>query len=322
MESKKVSEHAASERNTDTRVHSFYGIKTNKKSSHTSVSRKKKTVKRKLRKCFYISLSFILSVLLTAVLILTTLQTTVLNPEFIYKHMEKTNYFSGKQYEIKEAFIDIGYASGLNEEFWNKLADEDMIRDDTVTYLYNYYSGEGSVVDITNFEEKMRDSLDEYILKNNIKNVDKSAIKYLIVITRSTYKAHLELPLFSRIAYYMVVARKTIPVIISILALIIALICFAYVYKNKAEGIKYICYGTSSTFLITIVIPLAVLISDKIKYLNLSSEALYNLIVSAFNSTFIIMLILSVVCLAFSIILFSLYMSLTKKQKRRKTNVR
>ena len=94
-------------------------------------------------------LSFILAVLLTVLTLAGTLQFTLLNENFILDNMNTCNYITEKKDEITSSLTDLGYASGLEEDFFSDLLNEVMLHDDVEKYLSDYYSGKGSVIDKT-----------------------------------------------------------------------------------------------------------------------------------------------------------------------------
>lgn len=91
---------------------------------------------------------------------------------------------------------DLGYASGLEEDFFNGLLDEIMIHDDTEKYIQDYYSGEGSVIDKTAFKQAFNTALDDYIEQKGISadSVSSENREYLIKEAAKIYKQSLELP--------------------------------------------------------------------------------------------------------------------------------
>lgn len=129
-----------------------------------------------------ILLSFILAVLLTVLTLAGTLQFTLLNENFILDNMNTCNYITEKKDEITSSLTDLGYASGLEEDFFSDLLNEVMLHDDVEKYLSDYYSGEGSVIDKTAFKQTFNTALDKYIEKKGIdpNSVSSDNREYLI----------------------------------------------------------------------------------------------------------------------------------------------
>ena len=78
----------------------------------------------KVRHIIYGIISFVLSFVLFLLSFAIVLQSTILNPSYIMDNMNTSNYFVDKRDEIKESLVDLGYASGLDEKFFENVVDE------------------------------------------------------------------------------------------------------------------------------------------------------------------------------------------------------
>lgn len=123
----------------------------------------------KVRHIIYGIISFVLSFILFLLSFAIVLQSTILNPSYIMDNMNTSNYFVDKRDEIKESLVDLGYASGLDEKFFENVVDEVTIHDNTQAYLNSFYAGEEAKIDTTAFKQKFNSELDSYISKNNLK---------------------------------------------------------------------------------------------------------------------------------------------------------
>lgn len=131
-----------------------------------------------------ILLSFILAVLLTVLTLAGTLQFTLLNENFMLDNMNTCNYITEKKDEITSSLTDLGYASGLEEDFFSDLLNEVMLHDDVEKYLSDYYSGKGSVIDKTAFKQTFNTALDKYIKKKVLTLTACQAITGSILLKR------------------------------------------------------------------------------------------------------------------------------------------
>ena len=159
----------------------------------------KKPFSSRVRNAVFIVLSFLLTLILFLLSVCTVLEATLFNPEFIFDNMNSSNYFIDKSDEITTSLIDLGYASGLDEKFFQDFVDEVMLCDDTREYLDNYYSGNGAKIDTTDFKQSFNAEIDKYIQENNIKNVNGKSRDKLVNKAAQIYRSSLEIPLFSRI---------------------------------------------------------------------------------------------------------------------------
>ncbi|MGN0450357.1 MAG: hypothetical protein ACI4G0_08405 [Ruminococcus sp.] len=275
----------------------------------------KKPFSSRVRNAVFIVLSFLLTLILFLLSVCTVLEATLFNPEFIFDNMNSSNYFIDKSDEITTSLIDLGYASGLDEKFFDDFIDEVMLCDDTREYLDNYYSGNGAKIDTTDFKQSFNAELDKYIQENNIKNVNGKSRDKLVNKAAQIYRSSLEIPLFSRLSAYFLTAKNAMPFILVGLVVLAGVICVVLIFANKWKhrGVKYICYATSGAFLTLGFIPAYLMISGKISHINLDSRALYNMFVQSANSICIAILFISLFFLLVSVGLFFLYRRMYKK---------
>lgn len=275
----------------------------------------KKPFSSRVRNAVFILLSFLLTLVLFLLSVCTVLEATLFNPEFIFDSMNSSNYFIDKRDEITTSLIDLGYASGLDEKFFDDFIDEVMLCDDTREYLDNYYSGSGAKIDSTDFKQSFNAELDKYIQENNIKNVNGKSRDKLVNKAAQIYRSSLEIPLFSRLSAYFLTAKNAMPFIIVGLVVLAGVICIVLIYANKWKhrGVKYICYATSGAFLTLGIIPTYLMITGKISHINLDSRALYNMFVQSANSICIAILFISLFFLLVSIGLFFLFRRMYKR---------
>lgn len=275
----------------------------------------KKPFSSRVRNAVFIVLSFLLTLVLFLLSVGTVLEATLFNPEFIFDNMNSSNYFIDKRDEITTSLIDLGYASGLDEKFFDDFIDEVMLCDDTREYLDNYYSGSGAKIDSTDFKQSFNAELDKYIQENKIKNVNGKSRDKLVNKAAQIYRSSLEIPLFSRLSAYFLTAKNAMPFIIVGLVVLAGVICVVLIYANKWKhrGVKYICYATSGAFLTLGIIPTYLMITGKISHINLDSRALYNMFVQSANSICIAILFISLFFLLVSVGLFFLFRRMYKR---------
>lgn len=272
-----------------------------------------------IKRAVNVLLSFVLAVLLTVLVYAGTLQFTLLNENFMLDNMNSCNYITEKKDEITRSLTDLGYASGLEEDFFDNLLGEVMLHEDTEEYIHNYYSGEGSVIDKTAFKQAFNDALDQYIADKGIDpdSVSKENREYLINEAAKIYKNSLELPFMGKLSGRFQNLKTIIPFVIIVALVLSALLCAIFVLstKWKHRAVRYICYATSASFLTTAVMPLIILISKKIETFNIASRATYMLFVSCANNMLLCILACSAFLLIVSVALFLLYKNLYKKAR-------
>lgn len=251
----------------------------------------------KVRHIIYGIISFVLSFVLFLISFAIVLQSTILNPSYIMDNMNTSNYFVDKRDEIKESLVDLGYASGLDEKFFENVVDEVTIHDNTQAYLNSFYAGEKAKIDTTAFKQKFNSELDSYISKNNLKVANDGSREYLINQAANIYAAALRIPLFATLSVYLVALKNMMPLIIGGLAVLVAILCVIIIFTNrwKHRAVRYICYSTSAAFLTVGIIPAVLLSTGYMSKINIDSRAFYNLFVQSMNNILIALAICSVI---------------------------
>ncbi len=268
----------------------------------------------KVRHIIYGIISFVLSFVLFLLSFAIVLQSTILNPSYLMDNMNASNYFVDKRDEIKESLVDLGYASGLDEKFFENVVDEVTIHDNTQAYLKSFYAGEEAKIDTTAFKQKFNSELDSYISKNNLKVANDGSREYLINQAANIYAAALRIPLFATLSVYLIALKNMMPLIIGGLAVLVAILCVIIIFTNswKHRAVRYICYSTSAAFLTVGIIPAVLLSTGYMSKINIDSRAFYNLFVQSMNNILIALAICSVIFFIVSIGLFFLHKSMRR----------
>lgn len=268
----------------------------------------------KVRHIIYGIISFVLSFVLFLLSFAIVLQSTILNPSYIMDNMNTSNYFVDKRDEIKESLVDLGYASGLDEKFFENVVDEVTIHDNTQAYLNSFYAGEEAKIDTTAFKQKFNSELDSYISKNNLKVANDGSREYLINQAANIYAAALRIPLFATLSVYLIALKNMMPLIVGGLAVLVAILCVIIIFTNrwKHRAVRYICYSTSAAFLTVGIIPAVLLSTGYMSKINIDSRAFYNLFVQSMNNILIAVAICSVIFFIISIGLFFLHKSMRR----------
>lgn len=235
----------------------------------------------KMRKIVCGILSFVLCLVFFALSVGVVFEATIFQPDFIMENMNASNYFVDKKDEITRDLNDLGYASGLSDEFFENLISELMVTEDTENYLQDYYAGNDAVVDTTSFEQAFNSALDKYIKDNNIKNVDSDSREYLLKKASSIYRLSLEIPLFHRLAAYFKASKGILPFVLAGLLVLVIIIVVVLVFANswKHRVFKYVSYASLGVGLSLAAMPAYVLLTGQLQRINLTSRALYNLFV-------------------------------------------
>lgn len=279
---------------------------------------KKIHLSSRITNIIYTIVSFILSLLLLLCSVSVVLSSTVFSKEHMINTMNSTRFYSSVCSEIKVSLTDLGYASGLDESFFENLLDVDMIEHDMFNYLQGFYSGTSSVVITDNFKEHFNEALDQYIKEKNIplQSVNAESRKYLVINAAKRYKAALELPFFSYIAGNFIRIKNILPIVIAVLAVLSVLVIVILMFstKWKHRPVKFICYSTTSVFLVTILPVILAYGTKKIEQLNIDSRAMYNIFVEFGYNTVNVLMYGSIFFAIVSLVLYIIYRKVYPKR--------
>lgn len=270
---------------------------------------KKKTPAKRLRNFVFGLLSFFLSLSLFLLSMCTVLEASVFNKNLWLDSMHLSDYFTDKAEELKKDLTDLGYATGLNEDFFERVIDTLMITTDTQDYIDNYFEGESDTIDTTGFAQLFCDELDKYIEETNAVVADDKSKDYLVKEAASIYRLNLEVPVIKRISVQFLAFKKYMPFILGGLALISLILVLVMVFCNKWKhrAAKYLCYATSGAFLPTLTVAVFLTINGGLSKINLSSRAVYNMAVHFGNSINIALWLCVLIFLLLSVGLYIWY---------------
>lgn len=265
----------------------------------------------RLRKATSILVSFLLAFLLFILSFMLVMQAVLFNESALINSINESCYIEEKNSEITRDLKDLGYASGLNESFFEGLLDYSLIYSDTVEYLENFYAGTGSVVNDSDFREIFNKSLDNYIIKNKIDpaTVNKGSREYLVSSAAKIYRASLELPLFRTIAGYFLGIKNMLPIAMIVVGVLIILLSIAMfgIARWKHRACKYLCCSTITVFLATLAPAIALKVSGVVEQFNISSRATYQLFIAVGNNFTMMLIYFSIFYAIVSMILYLLY---------------
>lgn len=265
----------------------------------------KSSTKSKLRSVVFCLLSFLLSMCLFLLSVCTIISFTVFSKDYIYGNMNSSFYFIDKSDELKVGLTDLGYASGLDEAFFEGFIDDLLISKGTADYLDTYYSFESGNADTEDFESLFNEQLTSYAKEKNV-TVNDDARKYLVKEAGKIYENTIEIPYFGSLLLYIKAGVQAMPFIIGGLVFLSAVIIFIFFKANrwKHKAIRYTCYATSGTFLAIVLIPSYLYFSQVMSKINVSSRAFYNFLQYTVANLELLFFMGAILFLLISIILF------------------
>ena len=241
----------------------------------------KKPLSKKFRDVLFSVLSFILALFLFLNSLCILISVFVFNKNVWLDQMNASNYYSDKTDEIKNKLVNLGNASGLPAEFFDRVVDSIQVSNDTENYLDAYFNGSNDLIDTTAFKQTFYTQLDEYVKEKNAK-IDDSNVDYLVKNAEHIYARSLEIPLFYRLFAYFQALKGWLPVVIAVISAlslaIVLILLFGNKWKHRAFKYYYFAYAGTCLSLFTAAVFLTV--SGGLKNIVLESRAIYDMVVS------------------------------------------
>ena len=198
-----------------------------------------------MKKIINIVLALLLSVALVGNIALFIVSNTILNKEYIVAQLDKNEFYSRIDTDLKNKLENYTYQSGLPKEVFENLYEEDDIKE-YVLHIVDCIYGDSSLKqeNVPQIEEKLSDNITIYLKENNVsmtKEIENN-IKEFKKIVVNAWNDSFSVPT-EKISGIYNVANKFSDVIskILIVALILLIVIVIIVnVANMAEGLNYI----------------------------------------------------------------------------------
>ena len=265
----------------------------------------KKPLSKKFRDVLFSVLSFILALFLFLNSLCILISVFVFNKNVWLDQMNASNYYSDKTDEIKNKLVNLGNASGLPAEFFDRVVDSIQVSNDTENYLDAYFNGSNDLIDTTAFKQTFYTQLDEYVKEKNAK-IDDSNVDYLVKNAEHIYARSLEIPLFYRLFFFFFSLKGWLPVVIAVISALSLAIVLILLFGNKWKhrAFKYYYYACAGAFLSLIASSIIMTAVGGLRKIVLESRALYNVAVTCGTS---VTVALWVICGFFFITAFVMF---------------
>ena len=271
--------------------------------------------KLSIKKIIYVLLTFILAMCLVVSSVLLVIRITVFNRGFMTEVLTSTNYYRDLCGEITDSLVDIGDASGLDRSFFDGVVDEVLVRSDVQAYIDDFYSGKELEVNTAKFEDNLRVSLNKYIKKKNIKNVDENNINYFVSKACKIYTNSVKIKYFGAIQKKVNEKTSTFSLYIAVLTLVIAGIICILLFTNewKHRSIRYIHTAVSSAGLLLLIVPSAIMLSGIIGKIAILSRSLNDMYMAIISGILWDVIVVAVVLLVISLALWAVHAKVRQK---------
>lgn len=233
---------------------------------------------KKLKTIVRYIISIILTIVLTAWIIINIASSTILDEQYVLDKFEETDYYS-KIYTMAESnFENYIHQSGLDEEVLQGLITEEQVENDTKKIISNIYNGTNETIDTnqlkTNLTNKIEQSLTNRAItaaqRRSINEfVDKIVEEYTSTISHYSYEKQIN-NAYNKIVKIIDVAQKAILISAGVSIIILILLSIRRIYKF----LVHIGIALTSSGLILIIVNSFINTKVKIQNIILLNDAI------------------------------------------------
>lgn len=233
---------------------------------------------KKLKTIVRYIISIILTIVLTAWIIINIASSTILDEQYVLDKFEETDYYS-KIYTMAESnFENYIHQSGLDEEVLQGLITEEQVENDTKKIISNIYNGTNETIDTnqlrTNLTNKIEQSLTNRAItaaqRRSINEfVDKIVEEYTSTISHYSYEKQIN-NAYNKIVKIIDVAQKAILISAGVSIIILILLSIRRIYKF----LVHIGIALTSSGLILIIVNSFINAKVKIQNIILLNDAI------------------------------------------------
>ena len=227
--------------------------------------------------------SFFIAFFMFLGLFVTITKLTLMNENYLFKTLEKVDYYQAIANELNEDFMQSAGAAGFEPDIYKNFVSSKEVKKMSQDYIQNFYTHKQASIHTDAFEKRLYEYLHDYAKKQNLQltQQDEERLNQYIQINVKGYQQYLSFPFMQYLIMAFDMLDQVIPFIL-IACLIIVLFAIVFLYLLKLKGkwkaiyISSICIG--SAFMIT-GIPFFILLGQYIEHIHLSPEAYYLFIV-------------------------------------------
>lgn len=233
---------------------------------------------KKLKTIVRYIISIILTIVLTAWIIINVASSTILDEQYVLNKFEETDYYS-KIYTMAESnFENYIHQSGLDEEVLQGLITEEQVENDTKKIISNIYNGTNETIDTEQLRTDLTNKIEQSLTNRAItaaqrrsinEFVDKIVEEYTSTISHYSYEEQIN-NAYTKIVKIIDVAQKAILICAGVSIILLILLSIKRFYKF----LVHIGIALTSSGLILIIVNSFINAKVKIQNIILLNDAI------------------------------------------------
>ncbi|MEG2021232.1 MAG: hypothetical protein RR087_05615 [Oscillospiraceae bacterium] len=265
-------------------------------------------------------LSLILALFSIIGIVVFTANITLANPGYMKGRAQTSHFASKAKQELEEIYTSYGAASGFTIDAFADILNEDEIETALFKNIEKIYF-DTPAIDYDALNKRIYETLMENVETRGIIITEdiKIGVAQLAAACATDYIDAVSLPFVSYITSIVNALREKLKGInIALIAAFVFTAAFLIVLNKTSHRLfKYYAYSFITSFIMSAILPAAVILSDKMSYISVRPISLNHFAVAYLNGIFKVMINCSYICLAAALLCIAAYYALRKANSKR-----
>ena len=236
------------------------------------------------------------------------------NSDFVKSIITKSDYVTNAVTEIKEDLSDLAIPSGLPADFFDKKVLPAEVSEMVFSATLYNWNGEANELDFSSIKESLSNDITAYANENFV-SIDEETKVAIKTLTEECYKVYLRYcnpTLLEFLGQTVKLLSKVVNLgIIASFVLLVLTLIFLYRLVDTKNFFFYSFVSFMGAGLLSGIIPLILLITNKISHIAILSKSLYGFLCTFVNSSLFIVMLFALLFVVISLLM--LFLELRKK---------
>ena len=191
-------------------------------------------------------LIFMMVITLLGSTLLILLKMMVLNSQYVIKILDKSDYYQVLYDNVREEMSYYTLQSGFKDDIIDDTFTKEEVKETIHKVIKNTYNGVKTEIDVTKFSERMNTKIDNYVISNNFKIVNKDELYQFTTEMSKVYVKKLTMNgYFTKIGKYINKINKLVNKIIIGIILMLLLCLGVNIKTFKFKGFSVVLFTNS-----------------------------------------------------------------------------
>ncbi|MDD4699631.1 MAG: hypothetical protein PHV07_05140 [Oscillospiraceae bacterium] len=255
--------------------------------------------------------SFLVSLFSFMIVALLIINSTFLNAQFIINVFENHNFYVQMYNEYSQEVEYLADPAGVDSKIMSSVMTQEEMQQDivnTVYSAYNYKGAAGFSIDKDEIENRFFDKLSNYAISlgYTVEGDISTNLQYVSKCAASTYETYAKFPYIDYLGNFSIQLKKAfgIGLVISMIIVFAMIISLYLTTEWKHRATRAIVHALSGSGLMLVIAPMAFLLSNKIKYIAITTKSIYDFAVGYVEEVLVMFIISGIGLLIASVLVF------------------